>query len=751
MSEMHEPGGRPLADSTSLDELDDLFGLSTRAWNTCRRYGIETLGRMRQIGFSMNGFRGLQGCGRGTIMELEDLLAKTGGTMGVDEVRPASGLDTGTGAAEQGLREDAGNPARDLDLAEIASTLGLSVRAFNVLQAAKLTTLSAIRDFHRTQGGFLKLRNCGTTTQYELEVLLEKAAAKGLDQGTPGSVPSTPVDMSDLERFFEVLLAGLSIRTRNVLAGMVGQLSAASTLAYFKRHGSRWWGQPGVGVVASRELRVFRRRLLEAADGNSGLASNEEGADARTGIARWYYRHRIPVELRSMLFDEHGRMTLLRFLEHFFELNGNDSKMRVRSAYLKLGAAPNGREELAQRIGLTRERVRQLLVHMDREFLATIAFIADLPEVADRYPELCVDGPMLVVDLELTGRLNTAEGTHWSPLFILYVAMALNRGRHQRVHWTELFDRDATSKQLDHNAPIIMDRGLVGYIGPATRQVTEHMAQRRFVPERIDLSPVFQQLDDDQRSQAMQVLVALMALRFPLITVTNGFATFPATTRKRQVEMLEDVLRSLNEPSHVSRVVEEWNKLFPEEPINERGVRSVAVREKDRFFSIGRTSTYGLRRWEAERAAVRGGTIRDIVVSILSDSSEPMHVDDLTVLIKRYRPDTTAPSVRLNLQLDQEKRFVFFPGGYIGLTNTVYARVPDPRPRIPGSLLRRSVLRAYIGRPLDELVFRIQHHSGASLERVRTMVEGKVADGTLLLNDDQVILAVRQPQSGSID
>jgi hypothetical protein len=460
-------------------------------------------------------------------------------------------------------------------------------------------------------------------------------------------------------------------------------------------------------------------------------------------------RHRIPIEVRSTLFNEHGRMTLLRFLEHYLDLTGTDSKMRVRSAYLKQVAVPNSLEDLAQRTGLTRERVRQLLVHMDREFLASIALIADVPGVEDQYPELIRTGPLFVVSNEMTSRLNAAEGTQWSSLFILYVALVLNGVSHQRMEWTDLFDRSTGSKALDMSAPLMVARGLADHIRPVTRMVNEQMAERRARPMAIALGPALAHLPDELRDQVKEVVHRLIALRFPEITIADDKVTIPPNTRKKQVDLLEEVLASLNEPSHVTRVVEEWSRMFPDEPITEEGVRSVAVREKDRFFSIGRTSTYGLRSWEHQRADVRGGTIRDIAVSILSGSSDPMHVDDLTTLIQRYRPDTNAYSLKTNLQLDQEKRFILFPGGYVGLAGKVYEHIPDPRPRIPGSLLRRTVLRSYIGRPLDELVLRIQKHSGASLERVRTMLEGKVADGTLVVNTDEIIIAVQEPPSST--
>lgn len=745
MSDMNEHVGPPMVDETTLVELDERFHLSKRAWNLCILYGLHTLGQLRAQANRPKGFYLLAGCGKATVLELEDLLAKVAGTQGEREAPMVPNHVPGTDPVVEGQVVDAHCPAFDLDLPPIASTFGLSVRAFNVLETANLTSLSAIQEFRLLHGDFRKLRNCGSTTQLELDVLLEKAAAMGLGRGSLGAPPVVPVDMADLDRFFAILVAGLTQRTRNVLEAMIGPLSAASAIAYFKRHGSRWSGQPGVGVVARRELRDFRRRLLEAVDGNAFVTIHAPGADTTTGLSRWYLRHRIPIEVRGALFNEHGRMTVLRFLEHYLDLTGTDSKTRVRSAYLKQGAVPHSLEDLAQRTELTRERVRQLLVHMDREFLASIALIADLPDVEGQYPELTQTGPLFVVTTELASRLNLAEGTRWSPLFIVYVALVLNGAKHQRMEWTDLFDRSADSKALDISAPLMMDRTLADHISPVTRMVAEQILQRRARPMVMELDSALAHLPGEQRNQVKEVVHRLIAVRFPELIIAGDTVTFPPNTRKKQVDLLEEVLASLNEPSHVSQVVEEWSRMFPDEPITEEGVRSVAVREKDRFFSIGRTSTYGLRSWEFQREDVRGGTIRDIAVSILSGTSDPMHVDDLTKLIQRFRPDTNAYSLKTNLQLDQGKRFVLFPGGYAGLAGKLYEHIPIPRSRIPGSLLRRTVLRSFIGRSLDSLVAYIHANSEVSADRVRAMVERKVADGTLVVDSERILLAVVEP------
>jgi hypothetical protein len=183
--------------------------------------------------------------------------------------------------------------------------------------------------------------------------------------------------------------------------------------------------------------------------------------------------------------------------------------------------------------------------------------------------------------------------------------------------------------------------------------------------------------------------------------------------------------------------------MFPDHPISEAGIRSAAVRDPSRFFSIGRTSTYGLRHWEQERPDLKGGTIRGIAASELANEPALLHITELTGRIQRYRPTTSAQSVRHNLQLDSSGRFVFHPGGYVGLSGRVYTEMPPSPAAVPSSLMRASVLKSFIGSPRKALVKYLMDRSGASNERVELVLREAVNAGRIVLDKEDVIRLVR--------
>jgi len=87
---------------------------------------------------------------------------------------------------------------------------------------------------------------------------------------------------------------------------------------------------------------------------------------------------------------------------------------------------------------------------------------------------------------------------------------------------------------------------------------------------------------------------------------------------------------------------------------------------------IGKTSVYGLKKWETEIDEFKGGTIRAIAEEFLKGQAEPKHIDEITDYVNRYR-NTKPRSVYANLNTDTWKRFVYFCGHLIGLSAKKYS------------------------------------------------------------------------------
>jgi len=401
-------------------------------------------------------------------------------------------------------------------------------------------------------------------------------------------------------------------------------------------------------------------------------------------------------------------------------------------------------EAIANEVGLTRERVRQLMVKMDRTVIAHLTMLSDLPGVREHYPELVSTDPGFIVNDGSVSRINEREGTTCSPLLFAYAALVLNSPRLQLVKWTDLFDRSTCAKELDRTHPILIDHSLKEALLRITSQVIQVVETKRSIPQRRPLCD-FRTTDDQPTAHTiLPFLSKLLCLRYPEITVEDGIIRLPANAYRNQEELLEEVLDYLDVPSHATRIEEVWNHRYPDRPITVSGIRSVAIRNKALFFSIGRESTYGLRRWERERIDLKGGTIRDIIEELLEASPLPVHFEELVEEVKKYRPTTNLSSIRHNLQLEATGRFTFLPGGFLGLSSKEYHSIPDPPALVPGSLMRSTVLERFKGQHRIKLVDYLKTHCNASDHRIVRVIDNAIAQGRLLIDEHGVIQGTGQ-------
>ena len=151
------------------------------------------------------------------------------------------------------------------------------------------------------------------------------------------------------------------------------------------------------------------------------------------------------------------------------------------------------------------------------------------------------------------------------------------------------------------------------------------------------------------------------------ITWGPNHVILPPNSDKSVRDAIYDILKRKDRPMRMDEIF----RTFRQDYSGKRMEKSTAIRSnvllhKDVFISFGRTSTYGLREWEASHDNIRGGTIRKIVAEFLRKFEDPQHINDITDFVNKYRT-TKARSVLTNLKLQVKKDFMFFKNGYVGL------------------------------------------------------------------------------------
>ena len=134
-------------------------------------------------------------------------------------------------------------------------------------------------------------------------------------------------------------------------------------------------------------------------------------------------------------------------------------------------------------------------------------------------------------------------------------------------------------------------------------------------------------------------------------------------------EELYDILAKKGEPMHIENIFKEFKELYPDHKFTDPlQIKSYLFRHKH-IKAVGKTSCYALDSWEG----IYFGSIRDLLVDLLSASEEPLHIDTLYDGVTEYYPNTTKASLAATMEDENLQRFVEFEGGYFGLTSKTYS------------------------------------------------------------------------------
>ncbi len=418
---------------------------------------------------------------------------------------------------------------------------------------------------------------------------------------------------------------------------------------------------------------------------------------------KWAATHSISQDGLSLLFPGTDEPKPLKFLEeHLFP--GVGAKWRVYRHYLQWDGELPRMEAVAANEGVTRERVRQLMSGINVE--DQLAFLNECPGLREEaFSKWVHDGRHFIITEELANEWNLLEGTNWSPLFFAFLVAVLSDKPFVRVKWSMLLGGSDANRRLDFTCPLFIVEPFVPGFASAMRHVKAMYQEDRKDEVRISSEGLGVLIPEELEPMLEQALpIGLTGTR-----MEEGVVILPPNRMKFQPDLLQEILADFDEETHVDRILEEWNSRFPDRATTAESIRAVAVREKELFYSVSRTSTYGLRRWLQEgRPGLKAGTIRDIIEEYLQDRETMVHIDEVELAVKKYRPTTNRSSIMTNLQLEQSGRFII-RNGFVGLAGRNYPTAPVLRTVAPQELPESDLpIRSTDELSLEKLGNRVQ-------------------------------------------
>lgn len=644
-----------------------------------------------------------------------------------------------------------GRPSGTITLAELDSLFGLTVRAMNVCLVNNLTSLEAIARAQRSFRGLAALKNCGKKTVMELEDLLAAATRRMgpllpvlPSSGVVSSLGMEPVDRAGMLAMIEGRLPLLSVRARNALSNFLEEDTPEAILDGILLSGFDLRKLRNVGSKTIAELREFGRSVFEQRPAPGVVGVPETTATTVfLALKNHFDREEIQLIRQFILQDDPSLPSILELVKLIVDVWSKRAGTRWSSisAYVQSTAGYGALARAGGHSGLTRERMRQLFLKWDREFEARFAFLNDLPGPFKPEPAM-PHGRATILTRDIADGINARLGSDWGQPFIARILVLASNKNYRVVSWRELWMPGKKARDFDSQSPVLIRSDSVAAVIAMAQHFRSVLAGTRTTDSVHRFEAIALPLGVEWNEELTNAMRPLLVACEPGIRFDGDLIHLPPNKRRRREELIAEVLEELKTPTHVTVLVERLQAIDPNREWTTEYVRSTIVRFKDRFISLSRTSTYGLRKWEDDREGIKGGTIRSMVEHLLREAETPLHVDHLAEHIRRFRPTTSASSIRLNLQLDTDPRFTFIHGGFIGLRDRNYERMPEPLKRVPGSLMRGSVMRKFIGQPLVRFIEHLSANCDAHPDQVERTIRSAIDEGRLVVNEVGCITAV---------
>ena len=347
--------------------------------------------------------------------------------------------------------------------------------------------------------------------------------------------------------------------------------------------------------------------------------------------------------------DEHGYLPMLFITDRYFAT----TELRRHKIFARCfglgGNSAKRKTEVADELGVSRERVRQII--SDTDFR----------------------------------HLPIADGKYWKR----YGFERIEFVSYKSAWWRLNMVREGVPPVFTAIAGIMV--GFHGFIFKRMAGVDKFVVR----PDRMESYAGYlkQMLDLRDRTHVEDKLLQLSELMTPgdytdkvmRHTVLNELAGyleletlgesifFPHNSVDIATEV-ENMLRKQGNPLHIDEILDRMNLMFPDLGLTKDRLK-FQMRSSDEIVPKGKTSMYCLQSW----THVFIGSIRDLVKQILCDSPEPVSMEDIMKVVAENF-DTTRYNVYNSLLICSD--FVLFDGGKFGLASKEYSSEYNPGTRL---------------------------------------------------------------------
>ena len=566
----------------------------------------------------------------------------------------------------------------------------LSVRAKNVCKANGMQSTSDIKKFINEGGDLYSLRNSGKKTVHELGELIQKNSENLEDElinNLKEKFNRITNDIKSKELFyidFMSLLDKLSVRARNgylsITDNKKDNLDVFIDKVIFNN--LSFESIRNLGKKSITELNFFKKNIEVSID-----SYDEHNIDENLYIIK-KIENFLGFTFKEIEDNNNNFLDLVKNKEvdliYFFDfyiinqsIEKELDKLLITRYLFPNNHEINTNDKIAKKVGLTRERVRQIITKtvLKRRFiglnflvpysynieskLKQNYFKVELPENLKEKNLLSLEYSPSVyartLDTILFDYSVLSEGEVLGPFGrgIKYRQELFKPNRILKVNY--IFSKEFINKEL-----------CIEILNEILLRICQMIKQDYYYNPFLNFSLSVQQKN---------FVSELICENFNLTQSSEGFL-FKRNSHISIDELVEEILKKADKPLLIEEIYQELKINYPYKfkARDVESIRSTFVRFKDKFIYLraarGRKTLYGLREWE-ETKNLKAGSIKQLCIDYLETKSNPVHMLELSRFIMKNR-ETNQYNILSNLKLDPHDNFIYFKSKYIGLKKKKY-------------------------------------------------------------------------------
>nr|WP_315163585.1 hypothetical protein [uncultured Flavobacterium sp.] len=335
-------------------------------------------------------------------------------------------------------------------------------------------------------------------------------------------------------------------------------------------------------------------------------------------------------------------------------------------------------EELSKTLQLSAERIRQIREKLLTKFSNEISLLKHNNKILLSRYNIGLDDNFIIITDELCREINSQDQINFSKqfmTFILSVALeteftllgGLEAVKLKRIRGAD-FSHEWKSFYLI-NSKLFKLFDFNKYIDDVELRINEKINEEYKFSFKSYLSNFSYEKGIVISEELFSFCEKLLNEEFSIYLNINEEIIFIRNTIKTVSEYALEALESLGVPTHKDLIEKHIKELYPN---FDRTISNNNLKREYGFVPFGRSSVFGLKKWELENNTIKSGTIRSIVEEFLLDKSEPIHINEISNYVLQYRPESNQKSIIYNLKMEDNNRFLFFKNSYIGLKSLNY-------------------------------------------------------------------------------